>query len=49
MSIQEIKSKLINLFINVKVRKEDEVKINFIKKYLFNSSIILIKIIMIKK
>ena len=27
MSIQEIKSKLINLFINVKIRKEDEVKI----------------------
>jgi len=32
MSIQEIKSKLINLFINVKIRKEDEVKIIFIKK-----------------
>jgi hypothetical protein len=40
MSIQEIKSKLINLFINVKIRKEDEVKIIFIKKYLFNSLII---------
>jgi len=26
MSLQEIKSKLINLFINVKIRKEDEVK-----------------------
>ena len=47
MSIQEIKSKLINLFINVKVRKEDEVK-KFYKKYnLLNSQIILI--IMIKK
>ena len=32
MSIQEIKSKLINLFINVKIRKEDEVKIIFKKK-----------------
>ena len=31
MSIQEIKSKLINLFINVKIRKEDEVKIIFKK------------------
>ena len=27
MSIQEIKSKLINLFVNVKIRKEDKVKI----------------------
>ena len=40
MSIQEIKSKLINLFINVKIRKEDEVKIIFKKKYLLNSLII---------
>jgi len=31
MSIQEIKSKLINLFVNVKIRKEEEVKIYFIK------------------
>ena len=35
MSIQEIKSKLINLFINVKIRKEDEVKIIFYKNKLF--------------
>ena len=40
MSIQEIKSKLINLFINVKIRKEDEVKIIFKKNKLFNSLII---------
>lgn len=31
MSFQEIKSKLINLFINVKIRKEEDVKIHFIK------------------